>query len=200
MAQKKRSSQGVATPAPLSLVSGTPSSRPAIGLRVQQLRAQRGLSIDALAELAGSHADLLAAIESGEAEPSIDLTWSLAHALGVTFSALVQAPSSLPAAKPRSLLSRRALFPSAAKDATAKPGTEVHELTLAPRGAERALPPPRGSQETLLVTAGRVIVQCDAQELVLGPGDSHVFDSDAERYYVNPDETCAVMYAMVAPA
>ena len=199
MAPKKRSSHDVAAPAPLALVSDKQPPRPAIGERVRQLREQRGLSLEALAAQTGTSVPWLAAFESGEAEPSIDLTWTLSHALGVTFSALVQTPPS-ELRQPRSLLSRRALITATGKVGPSKPSTEVHELKLAARGAERALPPPRGSRETLLVTAGRVIVHCAAEELVLGPGDSHVFAADVERYYVNPDETDAVMYAMVAPA
>jgi quercetin dioxygenase-like cupin family protein len=75
----------------------------------------------------------------------------------------------------------------------------VHELKLAPHGAERAPLHPHGSRETLLVTAGRVIVQSAAEQRVLGPGDTCMIAGDAERYYVNPDATDAVMYAMVAP-
>lgn len=200
MAQKKRSSNHDAAPAPLSLVKRPQPPRSAIGRHVRQLREQRGLSLAALAAQSGAAVDGLAAIEAGEREPSIDLTWSLAHALGVTFSALVQDPPSA-APRPRSRLSRRALITGASRgDEASKPSTELHELKLPARGAERALPPPHGSRETLLVTAGRVIVHCAAEELVLGPGDSHVFAADAERYYVNPGETDAVMYAMVAPA
>ena len=199
MAQKKRSSHDVAAPGPLSLVGGASPTRAAIGRRVQQLRERRGISLELLAERSGASAARLAAIESGDAEPSIDLTWSLAHALGVTFSTLVQSGSSAPEKAP-SLLSRRALITAASPAGAKKRSTEVHELKLAARGAERALPPPHGSRETLLVTAGQLIVQCAAEELVLGPGDSHVFAAEVERYYVNPGETDAVMYAMVAPA
>ncbi|MET0342436.1 MAG: cupin domain-containing protein, partial [Polyangiales bacterium] len=137
----------------------------------------------------------------GASEPSIDLTWSLANALGVSFSALVQTPDQPAAppapARPRGVVSRRSLLPEAPQRGRS---TEVHELKLAAHGSERAAPKPQGTQETLLVTAGRVIVQSDAEEHELGVGDSLVFRGDAERFYVNPGETDAVIYSMVAPA
>ena len=94
MAQKKRSSDRPSSSASLSLASRdalhAAAASPSIGPGVQRLRTQRGLSHEALAEQVGLSATELADIESGASEPSIDLTWSIANALGVSFSALVQ--------------------------------------------------------------------------------------------------------------
>ncbi|MET0342754.1 MAG: helix-turn-helix domain-containing protein [Polyangiales bacterium] len=203
MAQKKRSSDRPRSTASLSLASrdvpSAAAASPSIGPGVQRLRTQRGLSRAALAAQVGVSEAELAEVESGAREASIDLTWSLANALGVSFSALVRTPAepAKPPAPPRGIVSRRALLPTAPQRGRS---TEVHELKLAAHGSERAEPNPHGTQETLLVTAGRVIVQSDAERHVLGVGDSLVFRESGERFYLNPGETDAVIYSMVAPA
>jgi transcriptional regulator with XRE-family HTH domain len=266
MAQNKRSSHEKVAPLATAPTGGRAASggsraappspeRAAVGPALCDLRTQRGLSLGDLAAQVGVSAAQLEAIEAGRAEPSIDLTWSLANALGTTFSALVSkraepraseqpkraepraseqpkraepraseekrasrarrtphevfagaapsasetaTPSEAARTRPRSLSSRRALIPAPASQRGRS--TEVHELKLAPHGLERASPQPHGTEETLLVTAGRVIVRCATEDLVLGVGDSHVFRGGSERFYLNPDETDAVLYAMVAPA
>ena len=86
MAQKKRSSDRPSSSASLSLASReslrAAAASPSIGPGVQRVRTQRGLSREALAEQVGVSAAALADVESGASEPSIDLTWSLANALG----------------------------------------------------------------------------------------------------------------------
>jgi len=55
---------------------------------LRQLREERDLSIDALAELAHTHRDSIAKLERGERAPSFRLACDLADALGVTVDGL----------------------------------------------------------------------------------------------------------------
>ncbi len=61
----------------------------AIGARVRRLRRSRGLSQIVLAELAGVHYNTLKRIESGEANPSIEVLLKLADTLGVSIVQLI---------------------------------------------------------------------------------------------------------------
>lgn len=64
--------------------------RLAFGLRVRQLREQRGLSQEALAELAGLHRTYVSSIERGQRNVGLDNILRLAAALDVPASSLFE--------------------------------------------------------------------------------------------------------------
>jgi len=177
---------------------GEPARIAIIGKNLKHLRAQRQVTLHQLASQTTSDTTQLAALEAGTFTPTIELLWQLASALGVRFSALVQAAPTTHAAPTQSTaLVRRSLLPATP---VTRRGTEVHELRLPAHAEERATRAPSGMFETLLVTAGSVLVQLDTQTHLLEPGDSLAFPVDADRIYVNPGDRDAVMFAMIAPS
>src|SRR5277367_1775785 len=66
--------------------------------RVRDLRAQRGLTLDALAERSGISRSMISLIERGESSPTAVLLEKLASGLGVPLAALFDAPQ--PSASP----------------------------------------------------------------------------------------------------
>ena len=63
--------------------------RRAFGGRVRALRQARGLSQEALADLAGIHRTYVGSVERGERNIALDNIWALADALGVSAAELV---------------------------------------------------------------------------------------------------------------
>jgi transcriptional regulator with XRE-family HTH domain len=63
-----------------------------IALRVRQLRAARGLSLDALAGKCGVSRSMISLVERGESSPTAVVLEKLAAGLGVMLSALFEAP------------------------------------------------------------------------------------------------------------
>ena len=63
--------------------------RRAFGVRVRELRADRGLSQEALAERAGIHRTYVGSVERGERNVALDNIHALAAALGVSPARLV---------------------------------------------------------------------------------------------------------------
>lgn len=63
--------------------------RRAFGRRVRSLRSQRGLSQEALAELAGIHRTYVGSVERGERNIALDNIHALADALDVSPARLV---------------------------------------------------------------------------------------------------------------
>lgn len=59
------------------------------GLRLKALRLQRGLSQEALTELAGLDKNYITEAERGKANPTLETIGTLAEALGVDDAALV---------------------------------------------------------------------------------------------------------------
>lgn len=68
----------------------SPPSPAALGRAVRQLRQERKLSIEALADLAGMHTTYLSGIERGRYNPSWNKLGALAQALGVELSEVVE--------------------------------------------------------------------------------------------------------------
>lgn len=171
-----------------------------IGNNVHRLRVQLGLSLPELAETSGVSEHLLADVEAGSLSPSIKLLWSLATALKVPFSTLVQkradvAAVGAPRAAPEAAV-RRSLLPPAPSPGTR---TELHELKLPAHARERAERYPRKTKVTLLATAGTVVIETEHAQRVLHTGESLELHGDEPSAYLNPTDTGAVLYVMVAP-
>ncbi|MGJ7562333.1 helix-turn-helix domain-containing protein [Variovorax sp. GB1R11] len=81
-----------------------PSLNDRIAQRVRELRAARGLSLDALATHCGVSRSMISLIERGESSPTAVLLEKLATGLGVSLASLFDAPS--PAPEPASPVSR----------------------------------------------------------------------------------------------
>ncbi len=77
-----------------------------IAARVRELRAARGLSLEALAEACGVSRSMISLIERGETSPTAVVLERLATGLGVMLASLFDAPAA--AAAPPDPVSRRA--------------------------------------------------------------------------------------------
>jgi len=190
MSEKKHASASAAAP---------------IGSNLQRLRMQRGLSIHELAHSSGVSEQLLAEVEAGSLSPTIKLLWSIANALRVPFSTLLQnatRPNVARDEQPRERrlssaapVVRRAVLPTSRSEQN----TEVYELKLPAHASEAAPRYSSASLETLLVTKGSVVVESEDEPHLLQTGDSLALRGDSERWYMNPSDAEAVLYVMVAP-
>src|SRR5437899_11278766 len=77
-----------------------------IAERVRELRAQRGLSLDALARKSGVSRSMISLIERGESSPTAVVLEKLAAGLGVMLASLFDAPAAA-AQAPSGPLARR---------------------------------------------------------------------------------------------
>src|SRR6266498_345258 len=64
---------------------------PVVAANLRKLRAQRGLSLEKLAQQSGVSRAMLGQIELGQSAPTINVLWKIARGLDVTFSALISA-------------------------------------------------------------------------------------------------------------
>ncbi len=62
----------------------------AIGLAIRQVREDRNLSQERLAELAGLHRTYVSSVEQGHRNISIENIYKIANALGVSITELIQ--------------------------------------------------------------------------------------------------------------
>ncbi|WP_027343429.1 helix-turn-helix domain-containing protein [Hamadaea tsunoensis] len=159
-----------------------------IAANLRREREHRGLSLSEVAKRAGVAKSTLSQLESAQGNPSVETLWSLAVALDVPFSRLIEQP----AASVRVLRRGEGVaYPSTQADFT---GTllstgprhvtrDIYVLRVEPgadRKAEAHIP---GTVEHLIVCAGRFRSGPADEPVELGPGDYASFPGDIDHSY-----------------
>ncbi|MGH8780956.1 helix-turn-helix domain-containing protein [Paraburkholderia sp.] len=166
-----------------------------VGINLARLRAERQLSLDALARASGVSRAMLAQIESARSVPSIKVLCKVAAALKVSVSAFLRRHAlngfeHLPADRATRVVSSdgrysaRSLYPDAEPAAA-----EFHELRIAPLHTEPGTRRAPGTTVNLVVSEGTLEVSVHDQRQLLATGDAIVFDADQPYSLRNPGDT-----------
>src|SRR5215470_2037234 len=123
--------------------------------RVRELRAARGLSLDALAGKSGVSRSMISVIERGESSPTAVVLEKLATGLGVTMPALFEAPAAA-ARTPSGPLARRDDQPQ-----WRDPASGYLRRNVSPAG----VPQPMQIVEILFPAGGRVAFETGARDV-----------------------------------
>lgn len=163
-----------------------------LAVEIRRHRKQRGLALEALAELSGVSKSMISKVERAEAVPSTAVLSQLAEALGVTFSRLMT-----PAAE-REILhipaKRQPVLRDAASGFTRRclspvlPGRGIDWVlnTLPPRASTGEFVAHRGGvTEYIYVLKGRLTATIGGRTVALAPGDSLYFEADADHAFTN---------------
>jgi len=161
-----------------------------IGTRVRQLRNERGLTLQALADMTGLSASLLSLVERGKTSPSIGTLVAIAHAFDVHMGDLV--PGAPPVTEQRLLktdeqrvyatpegVNRRILRDDRLR------GLEVAMNEYGPGGRSADSSLHHGGYEYGVVIKGVLTVEVDGHAYELHPGDSIAYDSTHPHRIVN---------------
>ena len=171
-----------------------------VAASLKRERARAGISLAELARRAGIGKSTLSQLESGEGNPSIETLWALSVALGIQFSALVDAPRPLVEVirlgEGLTIGASEADSYTATLLSAARPGTrrDVY-LIRADRGRPRiSQPHARGVVEHLIVCAGRASAGPTSDPVELAPGDYVNYPGDVEHIFDALDDgTIAVL-------
>lgn len=169
-----------------------PSFITTVGHNVRQLRKQRGMTVQALADAAEVSRRMLTQIELGQANPSLVTLDKVATALSTDFAGLLHEPAHgaltvVPAGAATAIWSsgagsRGRLHTSAQE----RGGPEVWTWELAPGDRYRAMPDAPGSEEHYYVVRGQLTIETsDAGSARLESGDAARLATDREYAYVN---------------
>jgi transcriptional regulator with XRE-family HTH domain len=174
-----------------------------IGARIRELRAERRLTLDSLAELADVSRAMLSRIERGESSPTAHLLGKICNGLGVTLSALfalTEAPSSPLARRcdqptwrdPASRYLRRSVSPAA----TGSP-VDITEIEFPPR-ASVAFDSQRlaGKDQHVWVLSGTLEMELGGELFRLEAGDCLFMRFDRPVLFRNPTQR-TVRYAVI---
>lgn len=175
-----------------------------IGAAVAQLRDGKRWSLGELARASGLSKTILAKIERGDGNPSVETLWRVSRALGVPLGALLSPPSrnprvrAIPARGGAPIASESGMSAWLINSAGHEHRSEVFDIEL-PRGVDQAtvahLP---GTEEVIVCVKGRVRVGPYDQEVELGPGDAVWFTADVPHHYHALRDTRTLCY-MIYP-
>jgi transcriptional regulator with XRE-family HTH domain len=191
---------------PVGEISLDDDAIPAIGENLRQLRSERNLSLDALAQMSGVSRAMLGQIELNRSVPTITVLWRIAKALELPFSSLMREPVERGPAVLRRNAARfltsadgsfksRALFP-----ADRQRFVEFYEVRLTPGAVEDATAHAPGTVENVVVAKGSLEITASFAPTVLAAGDAMIFHADVPHRYRNPGSTEAVVYMVITYA
>lgn len=169
---------------------------------VGQLRHMRGLSQEKLAQLAGIPRATWAHLESGGANPTLQVLHKVAGALQVSIEELVSKPradvkhhpaASLPT-KQRGQATVRKLLPDPI------PGMEIDRIELPAGGRMIGVPHTVGTVEYLMCEKGVLTLVAGGERFELHVGDVVSFRGDQKHSYENATKGEAVGYSVVVIA
>lgn len=145
-----------------------------IRLRLRELREERELSLEAVAQAAGMSPSTLSRLETGKRRLAVDHLAPLARALGTSVDALLAAP---PPADPRVRRSAKMIKGTRVLPLSREGGSgpRAYHLTIPERG-EPDLKSHEG-HEWLYVLSGRLRLILGDEDLVLTPGEAAEFST-----------------------
>lgn len=176
-----------------------------LGKRVRKLRADRGWSLEELANASGVSRSMLSEVEREKANPTLTVTFRIARAFGMTLQELIESAETSASkiqvirASDRNQVYRsdkqceiRTLSPlNLEKD------VEFYELSLKPGGALRSQPHFEGTREFLTVEEGSVRIESDQDTDDLTKGDSGTYRADVPHAIVNTGKGDALVFLVV---
>jgi transcriptional regulator with XRE-family HTH domain len=181
----------------LPAVSEPLSARLASNLK--QLREARGLTQDQMAKLAGMPRATWGHLESGAANPTLQVLHKAALALQVPLEELTAAPRAV-----GRLYTQDALSTHKQGDGTVRkllpdpiPGVVIDRMEIPAGGRIPGVPHMPGTREYLTCESGEIQLAVAGEQWRLRAGDVVVFRGDQRHSYRNPGTKAAVGYSVV---
>lgn len=154
-----------------------------IGKNLNNIRKQKGLSLDKVAELSGVSKGMLAQIERGISNPTVTTLWKIATGLNVSFSYFMEEENreivyvSHNNIKPIIENDKKMMvYPLFPYDNTRR--FEVFTIELEPGCDHKSVPHNEGTEEYIVVSKGEM-------EVVIGDFVYKLTYGDAIRYFAN---------------
>jgi len=171
---------------------------------IRALREARGATQAELAKLAGVPRATWGNLESGAANPTLQVLYGVANALSVSLEELRAAPRARARHYPVASLSSRQRGAVTVRKLLPDPlpGLELDRMELPPGARLVGVPHTAGTREYLVCESGPLVLVASGERYQLEPGDVVVFRGDQRHSYENPGRKVAVGYSAVvlAPA
>jgi transcriptional regulator with XRE-family HTH domain len=175
-----------------------------LATNLRRLRIARHLSLSELARATRMSKATLSSIENGRANPTVETLATLAQALRIGLTELLE---ELPLAEVRIVrassggfelregISRRCIDQVSGPEV----GVEVSEVKLPPSHSREASPQARGSRRHVFVLSGKLIAGPVERSTELGPGDYMSFPADVPHVYETGRQPARALLLSEAP-
>jgi transcriptional regulator with XRE-family HTH domain len=175
-----------------------------LATNLRQLREARGLTQAQAARLAGIPRPTWTTLESGSANPTVNVLVRAAEALQLSLEELLAAPRETGRLYRADALRTRRRGAALVRDLLPEKiaGMEIERIELRRGAAMNGIPHTPGTREYLACERGRIELATEGASFVLSAGDVVVFRGDQRHGYRNPGSEPAVGYSVVmfAPA
>lgn len=186
-------------------ISSQPFSDINVGHRLRELRAQRGISIRALAEQSGLNVNTLSLIENGKTSPSVSTLQQVAAALGVPIAAFfeMKKPPQMivfqqTGERPTVAFAHGTLADLGAGFSTQR--IEPFLVTLEPKADSGKAAIVHTGVELVFCLEGRLEYEVDEQVFLLEAGDSLIFEAHLPHHWRNAGESPSRSLLLLCPA
>lgn len=167
-----------------------------VGSRLRRVRAQRGVSLSALAEATGISKSTLSRLESGQRRPSLELLLPIAQAHQVPLDELVGAPE---VGDPRVRCKPRVHNGRTVIPLSTQPGRLQAWKSVIPAEHNRPEPVTHEGHEWLYVLSGRVRLILADHDLIMGPGEAAEFDTRLPHWFGPAGESAVEVLNLFGP-
>lgn len=173
-----------------------------LGRNIRQLRDSRKLSQQKLADLSGVPRATWANLESGSANPTLNVLTRVAATLRVSIEELLSAPRALCRLYRAEDLPQRRRGKVHIRDLLPDPlsGLNIERMLLPPSARFVGTPHTEGTREYLTCEQGRIALAVAGDIHVVEEGDVLVFRGDQKHSYHNPLQSDSVGYSVVVLA
>jgi XRE family transcriptional regulator, regulator of sulfur utilization len=170
-----------------------------LGENLRRLREQRGLSQQQIARLAKIPRPTWSNLESGEANPTLEVLAKAANALQVRLEELIGPPKHEARLYPAATIKKRQRGPTTIRQLLpeALPGLEIERMELPPGASFAGIPHTAGTREYLTAERGKIELTASGVRFMLETGDVVVFRGDQRHGYRNPTDSIAIAYSVV---
>lgn len=170
-----------------------------VGRAIRAHRTAQAMSLGDLARASGLSKTILARIEGGAGNPSVETLWSVSQALKLPLGALLaedEAPRvrAIPARSGEPLAAEQGMAAWLVHADGREHRSEVYELEFAAGVAQRAQPHLPGTEELIVCLAGRLAAGPLDEAVVLGPGDAVWFVADVPHAYTAETDARALCW------
>ena len=169
-----------------------PTAEDRVRRRLRDLRAERGLTLSAVADAAGMAPSTLSRLETGHRRLALDHLPALARALGTTTDDLLAAPRAAdPRVRPAPLVREGITYWPLTREGVGS-GVRAFKIRY-PAGARVPSPRTHAGHDWTYVLEGRLRLVLGDDDLVLQPGEAVEFDCRTPHWLGAVEETCEVL-------
>lgn len=164
-----------------------------VARRLKELRAERGITLTALAHQTGISAAHLSRLEKGDRQPSIGSLLQIARVYGVSVSDLVQDQDKDDYYLVRADEAARHPGPDGVYTVLSGPASAIAVVQVELPGGRRTAEAKHMGEEWLHLLSGTVVLALEGRDVPLSAGDSIHFDSGRPHKLTNAGQTATTI-------